>query len=121
MYNRLREIANHSILSELDVGINANRQGVWCQSSNTSAVGQWLGPPSLNNVVRPGGVLKAISASGQVGLVKNTTAPMPRSEDGLYQCIISDENGVNQTLVVGIYGFLRLLLNGKIATCTAVM
>ena len=82
---------------------------LWCQSANSgSNIGLWYYPngtqvPLFNGdfydhtAPRP---VFSIRFSGQIALARNVGI---RGYEGLYTCIILDENGVNQTLVVGIY------------------
>ena len=46
--------------------------------------------------------------------MKNGSIALAPSDDGLYQCLITDEQGRRHTLVVGIYNSIRYLLNSKI-------
>ena len=82
---------------------------LWCQSANTgSNIGVWY-YPNGNEVPLFDGDFTDSSApspvfskrfSGQIALARRGGLA---GYEGLYKCIIPDENGVNQTLVVGIY------------------
>ena len=87
-------------------GIN---DALWCQSANNgSNIGLWY-YPNGNQVPLFTGDFDDSSApspifskrfTGQIALARNGGLP---GYEGLYTCIIPDENGVNQTLVVGAY------------------
>ena len=81
---------------------------LWCQSSDPEAVGTWYFPndtevPTFDeefgcdSAPRP---LFAKNFDGQVALARREGLS---GYEGLYKCVIPDENEVNQTLVVGIY------------------
>ena len=80
---------------------------LWCQSANNSThIGVWYYPngnevPSgnLNDPSAPSPVFSK-RFSGQIALARRAGLA---GYEGLYKCIIPDENGVNQTLVVGAY------------------
>ena len=82
---------------------------LWCQSANTSTnIGVWYYPNGTGVPLFDGpfGDPSAPSPvyskrfSGQIALARNGGLS---EYEGLYKCIIPDENGVNQTLVVGAY------------------
>ena len=87
-------------------GIN---DALWCQSANTgSNIGVWyysngtevpLTTKAFDNSSNPSPVFSK-RFSGQVALARSDGLA---GYEGLYKCIIPDENGVNQTLVVGAY------------------
>ena len=82
---------------------------LWCQSANTgSNIGVWYYPngtqvplttKSFDNPTNPSPVFSK-RFSGQIALARKGGLA---GYEGLYKCIIPDENGVNQTLVVGAY------------------
>ena len=82
---------------------------LWCQSANSSTnIGVWY-YPNGNEVPLFDGDFIDVSApspvfskrfSGQIALARRAGLA---GYEGLYKCIIPDENGVNQTLVVGAY------------------
>ena len=82
---------------------------LWCQSANNiSNIGVWY-YPNGNEVPLFDGDFTDSSApspvfskrfSGQIALARRAGLA---GYEGLYKCIIPDENGVNQTLVVGAY------------------
>ena len=80
--------------------------GLWCQSANNgSTIGMWYLPNGTQVPTEDidGGnnfPLQAYHATGQVGLLRDLGI---QHHQGLYTCIIADENGINQTLVIAIY------------------
>ena len=79
-------------------------EGLWCQTSASSTVGTWFFPDGsevqLNDSSR---ALEVIQANGQIGLISGEGPLFVLGDQGLYTCIIPDEDGINQTLVVAIY------------------
>ena len=81
----------------------------WCQSANNGAnIGVWYYPNgsevplfdgAFDNSSAPRPVFSK-RFSGQIALARRGGLS---GYEGLYKCIIPDENGVNQTLVVGAY------------------
>ena len=86
---------------------NNINDALWCQSAdNSTNIGVWYYPDGTKV---PGGNLFDASApspvfskrfSGQIALARRGSLA---GYEGLYKCIIPDENEVNQTLVVGAY------------------
>uniref|UniRef100_A0A1X7V2A3 Uncharacterized protein n=1 Tax=Amphimedon queenslandica TaxID=400682 RepID=A0A1X7V2A3_AMPQE len=89
--------------------VNDIIDALWCQSANSSAsIGVWYYPNgakvpifdgNFTNSSAPSPVF-SMRISGQIALARNGGLS---GYEGLYKCIIPDENGVNQTLVVGAY------------------
>ena len=83
---------------------------LWCQSANTgSNIGVWYYPNGTEVPLYNGDYFTDESApspvfskrfSGQIALARRAGLA---GYEGLYKCIIPDENGVNQTLVAGAY------------------
>ena len=100
---------------------NNINDALWCQSANTgSNIGVWY-YPNGNEVPLFDGPFTAGSApspvfskrfSGQIALARRAGLA---GYEGLYKCIIPDENGVNQTLVVGAYTDNGYNFNGKLS------
>ena len=91
---------------------------LWCQSANSTNIGVWY-YPNGNEVPLFDGDFTDASApspvfskrcSGQIALARRGGLA---GYEGLYKCIIPDENGVNQTLVVGAYTDGTYNSNGK--------
>ena len=88
---------------------NNINDALWCQSAeNSTNIGVWY-YPNGNEVPLFDGDFRDASApspvfskrfSGQIALARRAGLA---GYEGLYKCIIPDENGVNQTLVVGAY------------------
>ena len=80
--------------------------GVWCQSANNgSMIGTWYltngTQLTTENFANFPLYAYHVNVTGQIGLLRDgQIASLP----GLYSCIIPDENGINQTLWVAIYG-----------------
>ena len=97
---------------------NNINDALWCQSANSSTnIGVWY-YPNGNQVPLFDGDFSDASApspvfskrfSGQVALARRGGLA---GYEGLYKCIIPDENGVNQTLVVGAYTLTGYNSNG---------
>ena len=80
---------------------------LWCQTaSNDSHVGMWFFPngslvATVDTFANPGTEpVFSIRSIGQIALARDDSL---NGYEGLYTCIIPDESGINQTLVVGIY------------------
>ena len=82
---------------------------LWCQSANSSAnIGVWYYPDGTEVPLFHGNFTDRSAPSpvfskrfsGQIALARRAGLA---GYEGLYKCIIPDENGVDQTLVVGIY------------------
>ena len=105
--------------------INDDRNGdgtndaLWCQSANNgSNIGLWYYPNGTqvplftgafddNNTPSP---IFSKRFTGQIALARKAKLS---GYEGLYTCIIPDENEVNQTLVVGIYRNYAYNQNGQ--------
>ena len=88
---------------------NNTNDALWCQSANSSTnIGVWYYPNGTEVPLFDGDFTDASAPSpvfskrfsGQIALARRAGLA---GYEGLYKCIIADENGVNQTLVVGIY------------------
>ena len=96
-------------LFDLDVNNDGVSDALWCQSANNgSNIGLWYYPngtqvPLFNGSFDDSSAPRPIFSkrfTGQIALARKDGLS---GYEGLYTCIILDENGVNQTLVVGIY------------------
>ena len=87
--------------------------GLWCQSANTgSMIGTWYLPDGTQLTTEDidNFPLYAYHETGQIGLLKDGGIA---SLQGLYRCVIPDENGVDQTLWVAAYGNNNFNSNSK--------
>ena len=92
---------------------------LWCQSANNgSNIGLWY-YPNGNQVPLFTGAFDDSSApspifskrfTGQIALARKAGL---FGYEGLYTCIIPNESGVNQTLVVGVYRNAAYNINGQ--------
>ena len=86
--------------------------GLWCQSAKAGdMIGTWYLPDgtqvsTVDDINFP---LHVFHVTGQIGLLNDAGLA---SYQGLYSCVIPDENGTNQTLWVAIYEDLHLDLSG---------
>ena len=87
--------------------VNDTTDALWCQSANNGTnIGVWYYPSGIEvpdgNFTDPSAPTPLFSKrfSGQIALARRAGLS---GYEGLYKCIIPDENGVNQTLVVGAY------------------
>ena len=92
---------------DVDQTNDGDRQndGIWCQSAlNESMIGIWYSPngspvPTEDFNNKP---LHSYNTDvGQVGLLRDAGIG---SVQGLYFCIIPNEEGINQTLYIAAYG-----------------
>ena len=82
---------------------------LWCQSANNvTNIGVWYYPNGTEVPLFDGAFVNSSALSpvyskrfsGQIALARRDGLS---GYEGLYKCIIPDENGVDQTLVVGVY------------------
>ena len=89
----------------LNAGFFADTQDniLWCQSANSgNPIGDWYFPaggqiPVIDDENDP---LHVLHLDGQIGLLRDLGVG---SRQGLYNCVIPDENNITQILWVGIY------------------
>ena len=86
---------------------NYTIDALWCQSANTSSnIGVWYYPDGTKVPLFDGDFTDSSAPSpvyskrfsGQIALARKGGLA---GYEGLYKCIIPDENGMNQSLVVG--------------------
>ena len=97
---------------------DGQNDGLWCQSSlNQNMIGTWYYPDGTIVPLGSGSPLFANNtATGQIGLLRNGGIG---SIQGLYSCVIPNEEGINQTLYVAAYGNTDFLKdNGKCVAIT---
>ena len=87
--------------------------GLWCQSANNcSMIGTWYLPngTQVSTVDASNFPLHVYHVTGQIGLLRDSRIV---SYQGLYNCVIPDENGTNQTLWVSISATANFISNSK--------
>ena len=104
---------------DVDRNSDGTDDALWCQSANNgSNIGLWYYPNDTQvplftkNLDQYNDKSPVFSKrfTGQIALAKKASI---FGYEGLYTCIIPDENGVNQTLVVGIYTTHNYNINGQ--------
>ena len=89
--------------------VNNINDALWCQSANNGTnIGVWYYPNRTEVPLFDGDFTDSSAPSpvyskrfsGQIALARRAALS---GYEGLYKCIIPDENGVYQTLVVGAY------------------
>ena len=102
-----------------DVNSDGTNDALWCQSANNgSDIGLWYYPNGTRVPLFDGEFDAQNSPSpifskrftGQIALARSDGLS---GIEGLYTCIIPNENGVNQTLVVGVYRGTTYNNNGQ--------
>ena len=107
-------ITNFSLLYagqffDIDINSDGVNDALWCQSANNGFdIGLWYYPDGTQIPLFTGAFddtsapspLFSKRFSGQIALARKLGIS---GYEGLYTCIMPDENGVNQTLVVGVY------------------
>ena len=79
---------------------------LWCQSANNgTTVGNWFLPngTEVSTVDSSSYPLHVYHVEGQVGLLRDLGLGVVPDLQGLYKCVIPDENDVDQTLWVAAY------------------
>ena len=81
---------------------------IYCSSgSQANGIGRWFAPNGVEITQSSGGSLTVVRGGGNfpsyVGLQLKTGRSFSVLEEGVYTCVIPDENGVQQTLYVGLY------------------
>ena len=99
------------IATNSPIGSDGQNDGLWCQSSlNQNMIGIWYYPDGTTVPLGSGSPLFANNtATGQIGLLRNGGIG---SIQGLYSCVIPNEEGINQTLYVATYGNTNFLKTG---------
>ena len=111
--------ANQFYNTDLNNDPNNTNDALWCQSANTSPnIGKWYHPDGtevplfagdINNESAPSPVFSK-RFSGQIALARRAGLA---GYEGLYKCIIPDENEMDQSLVVGAYTINRYYANSE--------
>ena len=85
---------------------DGQNDGVWCQSAlNQTMIGSWYLPNGspVPTAAHATPVQSYENITGQVGLLRNGGIG---GYQGLYTCIIPNENGINQTLYAAAYEYI---------------
>ena len=100
----------------VDQNGDGQNDGIWCQSAlNESMIGVWYLPNGSPVPTQSGATpLESYNVIGQVGLLRRGGLA---SFEGLYSCIIPNEEGVNQTLYVAAYGGAGFDSSGELYIC----
>ena len=103
--------------------VDGNKDGtndaLWCQSANSgSNIGLWYYPngtqvPLFDGAFDDSSAPSPIFSKNFTGQIALARKGGLSGYEGLYTCIIPDENGVNQTLVVGAYRTMTYNNNGQ--------
>ena len=92
------EVANFTVLY---AGLFKSSQDniFWCQSANNNnPIGDWYFPNGSQ--VTTSNNIHVLPLEGQIGLLRDSGIG---DLQGLYRCVILDENNVDQTLWAGVY------------------
>ena len=93
-------LPNRTMISVDDIG-NTTSTGLLCQSPlNEPNIGKWLLPNDTAPPTTPSGPLFTTHEKGQIQLFRQGAIT---AFQGVYRCIIPDENNISQTLLVWIY------------------
>lgn len=88
---------------------NNNQTGViYCNSgSKIAGIGQWFSPSGVEITQGSGGTFTAVRGGGNIpsfiGLQLRAGRSFSASDEGIYMCLIPDENGIQQVLQIGLY------------------
>ena len=98
-----------SLFYSIDQNNDGTTDALWCQSANSgSDIGVWYYPNGTQVPLFTGAFDNSSTPRPLFSKRFNGQIALARREglsgiEGLYTCIIPDENGVNQTLAVGVY------------------
>ena len=93
-------LPNKTMLSTDHIG-RTLATALWCQSSrNETNIGTWLLPNGTVIPTTPTGQLYTKREQGQVGLLRTSHSD---SFQGVYRCVILNDDNTNQSLLVWIY------------------
>ena len=102
--------------TNVPIGDDGQNDGLWCQSSlNQNMIGTWyypngtiVPPGSADGNNNPSPLFANNTATGQIGLLRNGGL---MGIQGLYSCVIPNEEGINQTLYVAAYSNTDFIRN----------
>ena len=104
---------------DVDVNGDGINDALYCQSANSgSNIGVWYYPngtqvPLFTGALGDSSAPRPIYSKRVTGQIALARREGLAGIEGLYTCIIPDENGTNHTLVVGIYTIPTYNANGK--------
>ena len=107
------------LFHDSDVNDDGTLDALWCQSANSGTdIGVWYYPNGTQVLLFTGefgndsvpSPIYSKRFNGQIALARGEVLT---NFEGIYTCVIPDENGINQTLVVGLYRNSRYNRNGK--------
>ena len=92
-----------------DVNNDGTIDALWCQSSSFDLdIARWYLPDGGS---APGRI--TVQRFGQVGLLRDTYIRLGNYQ-GIYRCVVYDENYIEHVLIVAIYNFAIYNAIGKI-------
>ena len=116
-YNNTSYPNNSMIPANYFYDNDQNKDGLndalWCQSArNESTIGVWYYPNgSQVSTVDDSSPLHSVYMTGQIGLYRDLRL---NNYEGIYTCIIPDEDNVNQTLIIAIYKEYTYRINSEL-------
>lgn len=108
-------LANNSLVSS---GSLSSDYGLACYSADetTNTIGDWFSPNGRRVERETGDQQQVLFAHNQIGRVTlqiRDNRPFPSDLEGIYSCLIPDENSVLRTLYVGLYSPTNYQNSGK--------
>ena len=108
-------LANNSLVSSDRL---SSDYGLACYSADdtTRTIGEWLFPDGRRVERETGDQQQVLFAHNQIGRVTlqiRDNRPFPSVLEGIYSCLIPDENSVLRTLHVGLYSPTNYQNSGK--------
>ncbi len=107
MYEGERPVPNNTALV---ADVNNQIGTIFCSSgSRVTNIGHWLAPNQTEITESSSGSFTAIRGGGNfpsyIALQLKSGSSIAEEDQGVYTCIIQDEDGVQQILYVGIYRY----------------
>ena len=98
-------------MSALQADATGDIGTIYCHSSSSdSNVGRWISPQGVditNNFLDPFSIQfrsgSDILSYNTFQLLDSTQQPFTSAYDGVYSCVVPDDQGIMQTLHIGIY------------------
>ena len=97
-------LTNFTVMPATDFADTTIDNVLWCQSANNrTPIGEWFVPSGMNvSTEDDAGPLHVHYDEGQIGLLRDAGIG---DEQGLYKCVIPDENEVNREFWIAIYRY----------------